>query len=48
MGKQGSQFVDGDGIVIHDVEDTIKAVSQIAREGMRSTDAEIIDIMIKE
>ena len=48
MGKQGSQFVDGDGIVIHGVEDTIKAVSQIAREGMRSTDAEIIDIMIKE
>ena len=48
MGKQGSQFVDGDGIVIRGVEDTIKAVSRIAREGMRSTDAEIIDIMIKE
>lgn len=47
MNVQGSQFLGGDGIVIKDIEDTIDAVSRIAREGMRSTDTEIIKVMIK-
>lgn len=47
MNVQGSQFYGGDGIVISGVESTIDAVSQIAREGMRSTDTEIIKVMIK-
>lgn len=41
-----SEFHYGDGIVESNVENTINAVSEIAREGMRSTDDEIIQIMI--
>ncbi len=47
MDQSHSYFMDGDGIVIKGVENTIAAVSRIAREGMRSTDAEIIQLMIE-
>ena len=46
MNMHDSQFYGGDGIVIKGVENTIRAVSQIAREGMRGTDQEIIHLMI--
>lgn len=46
MGKSHSYFFDGDGIIIKGVENTIAAVSKIARDGMKSTDAEIIQLMI--
>ncbi len=46
MFRQGSQFYDGDGIVSKGVEATIRNVSQVASEGMRKTDAEIIKIML--
>lgn len=46
MSSHHSEFVGGDGIVFKGVENTIDAVSKIAREGMRSTDAEIIQLMI--
>lgn len=46
MIMHGSRFCEGEGIVIKDVESTIAAVSRIAREGMRSTDDEIIHQMI--
>lgn len=48
MYSQGSQFYGGDGIVVKGVEKTIEAVSEIAREGMRSTDTEIIRIMLNQ
>ena len=38
----------GDGIVVKGVENTIRAVSSIARDGMRETDNEIIRLMIGE
>ncbi len=41
-----SQFYCGDGLVAKDVEETIKTVSAIAREGMRETDSEIIHFMV--
>lgn len=47
MYMHDSQFYSGDGLVARDVEDTIKTVSAIAREGMRETDNEIIHFMIK-
>lgn len=47
MYMNDSQFYGGDGIVIKGVENTIEAVSKIARDGMRATDAEIIDLMVK-
>ena len=30
------------------VENTIRAVSELARDGMRETDAEILNLMIRE
>ena len=46
MYLHNSQFYGGDGIVAKGVENTIRTVSTIAREGMRSTDAEIIQFMV--
>ena len=46
MYMHDSQFYGGDGIVVKGVENTIAAVSKIARDGMRGTDREIIRIMI--
>ena len=47
MYMQGNQFVGGDGIVTKGVENTIDNVSDMAREGMRDTDREIIEIMLR-
>lgn len=44
--KNGNQFYAGDGIVTMGVDETIRNVSRMAREGMRQTDREILDIMI--
>ena len=46
MNVHDSQFYGGDGIVVKGVENTIHAVSTLAREGMRSTDSEIIRLML--
>lgn len=48
MYMHDSQFYGGDGIVVKGVENTIAAVSKIARDGMRGTDQEIIRIMIED
>jgi len=45
MYMHGNQFYGGDGIVTKGVENTIRNVGQLAREGMRETDKEIIHIM---
>ena len=47
MFMHDSQFYGGDGIVVKGVENTIKAVSTIAREGMRGTDKEVIRLMMQ-
>ena len=46
MYKHGSQFYGGDGIVTKGVENTIRNVGKLAREGMSETDREIIRIML--
>ena len=46
MNKHDSEFFGGDGIVVHGVENTIRAVSDIARDGMRGTDKEVIRLMM--
>ncbi|MCH5317505.1 MAG: serine dehydratase subunit alpha family protein [Eubacterium sp.] len=43
----GKEFFGGDGIVVKGVENTIDAVSDLARDGMRETDEEIIRIMLR-
>ena len=42
----GHQFVGGEGIIRKGVEDTIASVGRLARQGMRQTDSEILDIMV--
>lgn len=46
MYMQGQQFYGGDGIVTHGVENTIRNVGQLAKDGMCETDKEIIRIMV--
>ena len=47
MWKMGSQFHGGDGIVEKGVENTIKNIGRLARDGMSDTDRAIIDIMLR-
>ena len=47
MYLNGQQFLAGDGIVTKGVENTIRNVSQLGREGMRETDKEIVKIMMQ-
>lgn len=47
MSRNGSRFSSGDGILGSSVEGTIDNVSDVARNGMRVTDEEIIRLMIK-
>lgn len=46
--KNGRGLRGGDGILKDDVEDTIQSVGRLAREGMRQTDGEILDIMLED
>ena len=46
MYKEGNEFIGGEGIVKKGVENTIRAVGNLARRGMCETDKEIIHIMI--
>ena len=48
MQRQGKEFVGGDGIVVKGIENTLKNVSRLARQGMAETDHEIIDMMISD
>lgn len=45
MYLDGQQFKDGDGIVTKGVENTIRNVCRLGKEGMKETDLEIIKIM---
>ena len=47
MNARGSEFLGGDGILEKGVENTIRNVGELARNGMRETDEEIIRMMIK-
>ena len=46
MAKNGHVFHDGEGLVEDGVEGTIRNVGRMGREGMRSTDIEILNIML--
>lgn len=46
MAKAKKQFYGGDGIVTKGVENTIRNVGMLARDGMSTTDKEIIKIML--
>ncbi len=48
MMRTGHQFYGGDGIVTKGVENTIRNIGRLARDGMSETDREIIRIMLGE
>jgi L-cysteine desulfidase len=48
MAKTGRQFYAGDGIVTKGVENTIRNIGRLARDGMGETDKEIIKIMLEQ
>lgn len=46
MAKNGRCFQSGEGIVGGDIENTIRNIGRMGREGMKSTDVEILNIML--
>ena len=46
--ERGKGLCGGDGILKGDVEKTIESVGKLAREGMRETDSEILEIMLDD
>ena len=44
--RSGQQFYNGDGIVMHNIEETVRGVGIIGKYGMRSTNEEIIHLML--
>ena len=48
LSRAGYAFQPGEGLVMDSVEDTIESVGRVGREGMQATDAEILQIMLRE
>lgn len=48
MTQNAKTFSAGEGLVKDDVEGTIKSIGRVGREGMKSTDVEILNIMIEK
>lgn len=44
---EGRAFNDGEGLVKHDVEATIQSFGRVGKDGMRTTDQEILHIMME-
>lgn len=47
MYTQKQEFVSGDGIVVKGVDNTIRNVGRLAKDGMRETETEILSIMLE-
>ena len=45
---EGVAFKSGEGLVKESAEDTIRSFGRMGREGMRSTDIEILHIMLEK
>lgn len=48
LSRNGHVFRSGEGLVKDDVEETIASVGRMGREGMKSTDIEILNIMLEK
>lgn len=46
IAHKNNVFQPGEGLVMDNVEDTIKSIGRMGREGMKSTDVEILNIML--
>lgn len=42
---EGEEFLGGDGIIAKGIENTLKNITRLAKDGMRETDQEIVSIM---
>ena len=47
MYSQKQEFVGGDGIVVKGVDNTIRNIGRLAKDGMRGTETEILSIMLE-
>ncbi|MFW6319456.1 MAG: serine dehydratase subunit alpha family protein [Bacillota bacterium] len=45
MVLEGEEFLGGDGIIAKGIENTLKNITRLAKDGMRETDQEIVSIM---
>lgn len=48
MVRNNTNFNPGEGLLKEDIEDTIKSIGYMAREGMKQTDIEILNMMIEK
>ena len=48
MYKRGQEFRRGDGIVMQNIEETIRGISRLGKDGMKETNEEIIKLMVGE
>lgn len=48
MYKNGQEFKSGDGIVMKDIESTIRGIGLLGKDGMKETNNEIIRLMVGE
>ena len=48
MSMSGCAFLDGEGLMQHDIEETITAIGYVAAVGMKDTDVQILKIMTGE
>lgn len=48
MYKMGQEFKGGDGIVMNDIESTIRGIGRLGKDGMKETNREIIRLMVGE
>ena len=47
MYKNDCEFKDGEGLVLKGVENTIRNIGKLSRDGMKETDKEIIKLMCR-
>ena len=47
MYTQNREFVSGDGIVVKGVDNTIRNIGRLAKDGMRETESEILSMMLE-
>lgn len=48
MFLNGQEFKGGDGIVMNDIESTIRGIGRLGKDGMKATNEEIIRLMMEE
>ena len=47
MYQNGQEFKGGDGIVMKDIEETIRGIGRLGKDGMKETNREIISLMLE-